>query len=473
MSEADVIDLDGRRRGPGDGARCGAPTTTGRPCRNRAGPTGYCRVHEPDPGDEPPHDPGPAPDAPDPDVAPGDEPRAIARHGPRGVRGHPARGSRGRPGATPATPRSSREAVERFDRIAPPGRPAGARAGRARAPWRGQAATAPPTDAPTDAPPTPLAPTPVAPGADGRADAGDAQDASAWDANDASAWAAGDAGSWSEAASEALAFLRRRLTGDYAVDPLGFDRELTEQVMLPLARPLYRDWWRVRALGVDRVPPAGEAALVVANHAGTLPFDAIMTKVALHDEHPDQRHLRELAADLALRTPVLGHLARKFGDTLAHDDDAEWMLRRGDVVGVWPEGFKGVGKRYRDRYKLQRFGRGGFVQVALRTGAPIVPTAIVGSEEIYPMIGDVRVLARLLGTPYFPVTWTFPWLGPLGLIPLPSRWIIEFGEPIDTSAYGPEAADDAMLVFELTDRVRDTIQQMLYRNLMGRRSVFL
>ncbi|HVM19603.1 MAG TPA: lysophospholipid acyltransferase family protein [Egibacteraceae bacterium] len=271
--------------------------------------------------------------------------------------------------------------------------------------------------------------------------------------------------------ARALAFLRRRLTGEYDIDLYGFDRELTEEVLMPLARPLYRQYWRVRADGLDNVP-ADSGALIVANHAGTLPFDAIMTKVALFDEHPAHRHLRELAADLALRVPVIGPLARKNGNTLAHEDDARRLLDAGELVGVWPEGFKGIGKPYRDRYKLQRFGRGGFVSVALRSQVPIIPVAIIGAEEIYPMIANVRFLARLFGFPYFPITAQFPLLGPLGLLPLPSKWVIEFGDPIDTTAYGPDAADDPMLVFELTDRVRDTIQQMLYRNLTGRRSVF-
>ena len=274
-----------------------------------------------------------------------------------------------------------------------------------------------------------------------------------------------------DAIAAALAFLRRRLTGQYDVDLYGFDRELTEQVLLPLARPLYQHYWRVRAVGLEHVP-ASSGALIVANHGGTLPFDAIMTKVALLDEHPAHRHLRELAADLALRVPVVGPLARKTGNTLAHEDDARRLLTAGELVGVWPEGFKGIGKLYRDRYKLQRFGRGGFVSVALRSQVPIIPVAIIGAEEIYPMLANVQFLARLFGFPYFPITAQFPLLGPLGLLPLPSKWVIDFGEPIDTTPYGPEAADDPMLVFELTDRVRDTIQQMLYRNLMGRRSIF-
>jgi 1-acyl-sn-glycerol-3-phosphate acyltransferase len=281
----------------------------------------------------------------------------------------------------------------------------------------------------------------------------------------------GDAGALEEFVANLLAFLRRRVTGDYDIDVYGFDRDLTENIILPLARPLYRSYFRVRATGLDNVPSTG-GALLVANHAGALPLDAIMTKVALLDEHPAHRNLRELAGDLALRLPGIGALARKTGNTLAHDDDAVRLLADGELVGVWPEGYKGIGKPYSERYKLARFGRGGFVRVALQARRPIIPVAIIGSEETYPIVGNVSWLARLLNLPYFPVTWQFPWLGPLGLLPLPSRWLIEFGTPIDVSEYPPDAVDDPMLVLELSDRVRDTVQQMLYRNLMGRRSVF-
>ncbi|MGW1677166.1 lysophospholipid acyltransferase family protein [Saccharopolyspora sp. NPDC002376] len=277
---------------------------------------------------------------------------------------------------------------------------------------------------------------------------------------------------WEDAVTEVLAFARRRLLGDYAVDEFGFDEELTDEVFLRLLRPFYDKWFRVEAIGTHNVP-GDSGALVVANHSGTLPWDALMTTVALHDHHPDLRHLRMLGADLVFQMPVLGALARKAGHTLACNPDAERLLTNGELVGVWPEGFKGIGKPFKDRYKLQRFGRGGFVSAALRTGAPIVPCAIVGAEEIYPKLADIKPLARLLGVPYFPVTPLFPHFGLLGAVPLPSKWYIEFGEPIETASYPEGAADDPMLVFSLSDQVRENIQQALYRLLFQRTNVFL
>ena len=268
-----------------------------------------------------------------------------------------------------------------------------------------------------------------------------------------------------------LAFLRRRLTGDYPVDEFGFDPDLTDHVLLPPLRPLYERWFRVETTGLHHVPSTG-GALIVANHSGTVPLDALMTAVALRDHHPAGRALRMLAADLVFTLPVVGSVARKAGHTLACNPDAERLLRAGEITGVWPEGFKGIGKPFSQRYKLQRFGRGGFVSAALRTGAPIIPVSIVGAEEIYPMVANLRTLARLVGLPYLPVTPTFPLLGPLGLIPLPSKWLIDFGEPIETGAYGVAAAEDPMLVFNLTDQVRETIQQTLFTLLAQRRSVW-
>lgn len=278
-------------------------------------------------------------------------------------------------------------------------------------------------------------------------------------------------GGWEQRLAHGLDFLRRRLTGEYEVDEFGYDEELTEQVLLTLLRPLFDAYYRVEVRGVEHIPAEG-GALLVANHSGTLPWDGLMLQVAVHDRHPAARRLRLLAADLVFRLPLVNELARKAGHTLACVEDATRLLERGEVVGVMPEGFKGIGKPFAERYKLQRFGRGGFVSTALRTGTPIVPCAIVGAEEIYPMLGNSRVLARLLNLPYFPLTPTFPWLGPLGAVPLPTKWTIEFGPPVPTDGYPPEAADDPVLVFNLTDQVRETIQHTLYRLLVQRRSVF-
>ncbi|MCR1783597.1 1-acyl-sn-glycerol-3-phosphate acyltransferase [Nocardioides carbamazepini] len=274
---------------------------------------------------------------------------------------------------------------------------------------------------------------------------------------------------WEPQLARFLAFLRRRLTGDYTVDEYGFDAEVTERFFMAALRPVAQKWFRIEVRGIDNIPAEG-GALVVSNHSGTVPVDGLMTMVSIHDH--TGRFLRPLGADLVFRLPLVGSVARKGGATLACSEDAERMLRGGELVGVWPEGFKGIGKPFSERYKLQRFGRGGFVAAALRTGVPIVPLSVVGAEEIYPLVGNIPSLARLLGVPYIPITPLFPLLGPLGLVPLPSKWLLEFGEPIRTDEYDAGAADDPMLVFNVTDQVRETIQQTLYSLLMQRESVF-
>lgn len=274
---------------------------------------------------------------------------------------------------------------------------------------------------------------------------------------------------WEPQLARFLALLRRRVTGDYVVDDYGFDPEMTERFLMAALRPIARSWFRIELHGADNVPTSG-GALVVSNHSGTVPVDSLMTMLTVHDA--TGRHLRPLGADLVFSTPVVGQLARRSGATLACQEDAERMLAGGELVGVWPEGFKGIGKPYAERYKLQRFGRGGFVSAAIRTGVPIVPLSVVGAEEIYPLIGNLPSLARLLGVPYVPITPFFPWLGPLGLVPLPSKWLLELGTPIRTDDHEASAADDPMLVLNVTDQVRETIQQTLHRLLRQRGSAF-
>lgn len=260
--------------------------------------------------------------------------------------------------------------------------------------------------------------------------------------------------------------LHRR--GEYQVDEFGFDADFTNAIV-PLTRLVYRRYWRVDARGLEHVPEHGPA-LLVSNHSGVLPLDGAMVLLAVHEQ--TDRFARALIADWFGSLPVLSWLLRRTGGTVGHPDDSLRLLRRGELVLVFPEGVKGTGKPFRERYRLRRFGRGGYVETAMRAGVPIIPISVVGAEEIYPMIADLRPLARLLGFPYFPLTPTWPWLGPLGLIPLPTKWSIQFHEPVPTDTYGAEGADDPSLIMRLNDQVRDTIQAGLIEQLGRRRSVF-
>ena len=274
---------------------------------------------------------------------------------------------------------------------------------------------------------------------------------------------------WHDSIDTLAGFARSRMSGRYAVDEFGFDPEFTTKIYLPVLRTLAQSWFRVEVRGAENLPTSG-AALLVSNHAGTLPLDGMVVQSVVYDEIG--RHVRMLGADLIFKTPYSHDLARRTGTTLACQEDAERLLASDQLVAVFPEGFKGLGKPYADRYKLQRFGRGGFVSAAIRAQVPLVPISIVGSEEIYPLLSTAPTLARALGVPYFPITPLFPWFGLLGLVPLPSKWIIEFGEAITTDELPSGAADDPMVVFNVTDQVRETIQHTLYALLMQRRSAF-
>jgi 1-acyl-sn-glycerol-3-phosphate acyltransferase len=263
----------------------------------------------------------------------------------------------------------------------------------------------------------------------------------------------------------------RRLEGEQEDDEWGFDEDFADMVE-PLFSFLYDRWWRVQIEGVERVPPHGRV-LLAANHAGILPWDATMISVALLRQHPLPRHPRFLVLNWAFDLPWVSVFIRKVGGVVASPYNALRLLEQDHLVAVFPEGVKGTGKPFSERYRLRRFGRGGFVEVALRSGAPIVPVAVVGSEEIYPKIGDLPPVARLIGAPFFPVTPTFPWLGPLGAVPLPSKWRIEFCDPIETAHYGADAAADRALVLELTEQVRDTVQQAVYANVVRRGPAFV
>jgi 1-acyl-sn-glycerol-3-phosphate acyltransferase len=271
---------------------------------------------------------------------------------------------------------------------------------------------------------------------------------------------------------DALETIVSRLRGDYDEDEWGFDEQFAEAVF-PAFEFLYRAWWRVEVEGVRRVPSHGRA-LLVANHAGSpLPFDASMITMALMKEHPLPRWPRFTIGDWAFMLPFLSTFLRRVGGVPEGLDNSLRLLRSDELVITFPEGPAGPQKPFGDRYRLERFGRGEFVELALATGAPIVPVAVVGSEEVYPKLGESRTLARAVGAPFVPITPTFPWLGPLGLIPLPARWRIEFCAPVDVSEHPPGDAEDRRLVLDISERVRETIQERLYANLIERGPAFI
>jgi 1-acyl-sn-glycerol-3-phosphate acyltransferase len=255
------------------------------------------------------------------------------------------------------------------------------------------------------------------------------------------------------------------------VDEFGLDPAY-EAKFRPFFDFLYKTYFRVEAEGTEHIPSEGPC-LIVSNHSGgPLPYDGVMLRTTVRREHEAARELRWLAEDFIYYLPFVGTAMNRLGAVRACQENAERLLASGNLVAVFPEGAKGIGKLFRERYKLQRFGRGGFIRLCLRTETPIIPCAIVGAEEANPMLYRIEYMAKTLGIPYLPITPTFPALGPIGLLPAPTKWKVTFGEPIHFESYGPEAADDELLVGRLAERVRATIQAMLDRTLAGRRSVW-
>jgi 1-acyl-sn-glycerol-3-phosphate acyltransferase len=254
------------------------------------------------------------------------------------------------------------------------------------------------------------------------------------------------------------------------VDEFGLDRSF-EAKLKPVLDFIYRRYFRIQTEGIENVPSEGRA-VVVGNHSGSIPIDGLMLRTALRTDHPARRDLRWLAEDFLFYLPFAGVFMNRAGAVRACQENAERLLLRDNLIAVFPEGVQGIRKLFRDRYRLQRFGRGGYIRLCLRTRAPLIPCAIIGGEEASPLLYRFDALADLLRIPYLPVTPTFPALGALGLVPAPTKWRIKFGEPIPFDNYGPEAADDDLLVGRLSERVRTTIQSMLENGLQKRRSVW-
>jgi 1-acyl-sn-glycerol-3-phosphate acyltransferase len=264
--------------------------------------------------------------------------------------------------------------------------------------------------------------------------------------------------------------LKRRLSGEYETDEWGYDPEI-QQVVQPFFDFMYNTYWRVEVSGLENIPDEGRT-LLVANHSGQLPWDGAMVGTAVYNQHPAQRLTRTLYATWFPTLPFISELFTKLGQVMASEENGIRLLEQDQLVAVYPEGYKGVGKLFRDRYRLARFGRGGFVRMALKTGAPMIPVSVVGAEETYVSLAKADFVAKAINFPYFPLSPTFPWLGLLGFVPLPTKWYIDFGDPIPTDSYGPGSANNLMLVSQLTDQVRNIVQNMIYNRLAQRKSVF-
>lgn len=252
------------------------------------------------------------------------------------------------------------------------------------------------------------------------------------------------------------------------VDPHGASVQAWQRVR-PWLRFLFEEYFRAEVDGIANVPTTGPA-LLVANHGGLLPFDALMLRYAVEELHPAGRAPRILIEDWFMELPALNLLLTRMGAMRGSQQNARRLLADGDLVTIFPEGAKGVTKRWRDRYRVQRFGRGGTIRLALETGVPIIPVAIVGGEEIYPLLARLRLPIAKAEFNFLPLTPTFPWLGPLGLLPLPGKWMIRFGAPLDMQGLNKEAAADDMAVNELNEALRSTIQDQVGSLLQQRRS---
>jgi len=258
--------------------------------------------------------------------------------------------------------------------------------------------------------------------------------------------------------------LRRRA---HAADEFGLDPQFRER-LLPIFQLLYEKYWRVDTRGARNVPRRGPTILV-ANHSGALPFDATMIACALHAAG-QPRATRFLYDRFVENLPYIPQLYQRVGGVVASRTNAERLLRNGELVGLFPEGVAGLSKLFSERYVLQPFSSG-FVRLALPHRATIVPVAVIGAEDIYPLVGRVRALSKLVGVPYLPVTPFFPLLGPLGMIPLPTKWTIRFGKPIVLDA-PPRRSHDSVAVRAMAEQIRVRVQQMVRALLRRRDGVF-
>jgi 1-acyl-sn-glycerol-3-phosphate acyltransferase len=274
---------------------------------------------------------------------------------------------------------------------------------------------------------------------------------------------------------EALFQAARRRLGTFGmversadVDEFGM-----EEVVLRRSRPLldflFDQYWRAELAGLENLPERGPC-LLVANHSGLLPWDGLMLSHAVARRHPHRERPRFLVADWLMRLPFAHATLAQLGGVRACPENAERLLASGRFVAAFPEGAEGATKVFADRYRLQGFGGSDVMRLAVACRAPVLPVGIVGAEEVNPLLVKWSAPARRLGLPFLPVTPTFPLLGPLGLLPLPSRWVIRIGEPIPIDSAGPDAAEDPLRIARLTQSVRARIESLIDAALHDRES---
>jgi 1-acyl-sn-glycerol-3-phosphate acyltransferase len=244
-------------------------------------------------------------------------------------------------------------------------------------------------------------------------------------------------------------------------------------VLDALLSALYHYWWRIDAVGLERVPGTGPVVLATNRGGALVPYEALMIRLALAREHPARRPARPLLDDWLAQLPMLGTGLIGWGAMRDGAGNVRRALGRGEAVVAYPEGRQAVAKPFRARYRLAKFGRAGFARLAIETGASIVPVAVVGAEEIHPVLARVDAVGRLIGLPTLPITPTFPWLGVAGLVPLPTKWMLLAGEPVAVATrHRPSEAKDPTVVARLGEQVRERLQALVLEGLRRRESVF-
>jgi len=252
---------------------------------------------------------------------------------------------------------------------------------------------------------------------------------------------------------------------EYGYDDFGLHPQTLDEMLL-LAGVLYRYWFRVQTFGIDRVPPG--RVLLISNHAGQVALDALMIGTALVLEADPPRAIRGMGEYWLPTVPWVNLFMTRTGSVVGTPKNCTDLLEREEAVIAFPEGVRGMNKLIWERYQLQEFGHG-FMRLALATRTPIVPIAVVGSEEQAPGIANLESVGRLLGMPAFPITLTWPWLGPLGMLPLPVKYRIHFGEPMH---FEGNANDEDEVIAEKVDEVKAEIAGMLASGLAVRPSIF-